>query len=237
MALPTFVNSVESNVWDESAGVRTAAITVQTGDRLIILGATEDNAVTVTITNAGGQTWTAITGSPSNVASHCKVYGWTATSVTTGSITIELTRGAGGVAAGFEVYAFRDSDGFDNVTVTSGSSDDPSFSLTTTQANSAIAYIRADWNASDTGAGGATPATYRTASAGAFSERSFYRNSARYTTANGYHADAGTAAAKTLGHTTTGTVTEAWVVAAVGVKGTAAAASLPILVMAPPIPA
>lgn len=238
MAAPTFVDSQEGATWDRNTTTtRSITITVTTGDRLVLAAATEDNtSVTLTLTNAGGQTWTAITGSPSNVASRCKQYGWTATSVTTGSITVEVTAAAGNFGKGLEVYAFSGSDGFGNVIFANGISDDPSFAtLTTLQPNSAVVLLRTDWNASDTPS--PTVTTYRTASAGSFTERSYLRNSAAYTVATGYHPDAGAAGAKTLGHTTTGTLSENWIYMGVEVFGSAAASTPPILVMAPPIPA
>lgn len=199
-------------------------VSVQTGDRLVLFGATEDRTRTLSITTDGGQTWTLAQDS-GNIASRCRNYAWTATANTTGSITVVTTCSTSAVAHGAELHVLRNSDGFETASaLAQAAGDDPSFTLTPTQANTTILLLRTDWAANDTSVGGASGMAYRTG-AGVFTETTYFRDGTRYTTANGYHADAGTAVSKTLGHTTTGTVTENWTYIAVGVKGNAGGAT------------
>ena len=143
-----------------------------------------------------------------------------ATYTATGSETLTTTAVRGVNARqnayfGGNAIRFSGSDGVGAIASTSGASGAPSFSITTTQANSAIVVIISDWNAGSgtqtfTSNGGAGSATALTDYPG---------DSTRYGAAIAYYADAGTVGAKTVGMSAPSD--QKWRGIAIEVKGTA----------------
>lgn len=192
---PTYIQEAET-AWNTDANtvsaVVTASFSVQTNDVLVAIGASSDNAVTLSV-SGGSLTWTQ--RQVVNVASNCWISVWTATATSSTSFAVTFTRtGATSVFYGGNVLTFRGSTGV-GASAKTNTTGAPSLGLTTTGANSAIVVANADWNAVD----GASR-TWRTG-AGTLSESSYFRDSAQYTLYAGYHADAGAAGSKTVGLT------------------------------------
>jgi hypothetical protein len=100
----------------------------------------------------------------------------------------------GGNRAGFIIMRFSDSDGFGASNLALVASGAPTINITTTQANSAVCVLIADWNA-NTGTG----RTWRT-TAGSFTEN-IYIAPGNYTVMGGVHPDVGVIGLKTVGIT------------------------------------
>jgi hypothetical protein len=177
------------NVW--TAGTpKTASVTVAAGDCLVVIGQAHTAAATVSTPTGGtGLTYTLqtsahATGSPAG-------FMWTTFPASGQTYTISVGC-ASGFAWGFIALRFT---GVASVG-TEASRNDGSIGtdtepFTPTTAHSAIAML-----VSDTSAGGA--ATYSTATAGAFTEKSTGTANSVWA---GYYADCGIVAAKTIGAT------------------------------------
>lgn len=211
MAAPTFVQEAEVTFGTSAVAATTGTFDVLSGDVLVAVGISEDSSYALTISNnSTALTWTE--QQQVNVASNTRVYIWT-TVMAAGRTGLTVTASQAGFGThGLNVLTFRGSDGVGASNKTTGSGG-PSLGLTTTQANSAIVIGNGDWNAID-----GTTRTWRTVGAPA-TEQTYFRDSAHYTTYVGYHADAGTAAAKTIG--LSAPVGQAYAIAAVEVKGSA----------------
>jgi hypothetical protein len=235
MAAPTFVSYTDTgfNTSAATASVATSSISVTSGDLLVAVGTASNDANSVTI--AGGSlTWTA--QQSSNTVSNAFAALWTATATSTTSFAVTFTRvGTGGVPVyGGGVYVFRAASigASAKSTNTTGA---PSLALLTTQANSAIVVINADWNAID----GATR-TWRTINsvtptAGNGLEKKYLRNATEYTVYTGYWDDVGGIATDTTGLSAPSG--QKFTLIAFEVKGTVTAAGKPwptILAFSPP---
>jgi hypothetical protein len=190
---PTYINTFGPTTISNQVA-QSAVVTANAGDLLILSATAGTDTWKANITAAGGQTWTqrADLGPGSGTASFVRV--WTATAASTGTFTVTLTPSdSAGHNWFMQVQVFRNGVYAGVASILAGGSA-PSLSITTTNANSAIAMVVSDFNAIS----GASRA-YRTG-AGAFSETQ-YVTSTFFTYYNGYHADAGTAAAKTVGLT------------------------------------
>ncbi len=219
MAAPTFVSENET-VWNSSTDPKTTgSISVQAGDILVaISGAEGADGTTTCVISGGSLTWTVRQEVDVNDYAHVQVATATAASTTSITVSADWEGFPGGREwRGLNVLVFRASDGIgasaqENGTDTGGT-DEPSLSITTTQANSAIVVANGDWNATD----GASR-TWRTG-AGTATEVTYFRDSSHYAAYGAYHADAGTAEAKTVGLSAPSG--QKYSIVAVEVKGTA----------------
>ena len=201
-----------------TASYTTPSFSVNSGDTLVAVGVTSDNSVTLTISSSTSVTWTQ--QQVVSVASYCYVSLWTAPVTSTGSMTVTVTRSSAQVVLyGVNVLTFSASDGVGASAKTNVSSGAPTLNLTTTQANSAIVVVNADWNSSD----GASR-TWRS-NAGSLTEQTYFRDSSQYTVYAGYHADAGSVSTYAVGLSAPGS--QKYSIAAVEIKGTTSAASPP----------
>lgn len=212
---PTFIDEHElafSTLNDTGGSGNSGAISVVAGDLLVIVGGSEDASRTLGTPTGGGLTYTL--RQSILVANYCAVYLWTAVATSTTSVTVSITvGGSGGIKAwGFNVLRFRNASvgASSKTNVASGA---PSLGLTTTRENSAVVFINSDWAAQD----GASR-TYRTTGVGTFTEQTYYRDPDRYATYNGFYANVGVAAAKTVGLTAPGS--QKYAIAALEVQGT-----------------
>ena len=224
MAAPSFIAEAET-AWNTDTSPKTTGnLTVETNDILVAVGITETwftpSSPTLTISDNQTPDLTWTNQETIAITDYCSVYIWTASSNFAGTLTVTFTKATGAVWFGGNVLQFRSSDGIGAAEKENAATGEADVAITTTQADSAIVVAIGDWNAVD----GATRA-YNTATAGAFTEQSYFRDSVHYTLYVGYHAGAGAIGAKTVGLTDpNGTK---YAIAAVEVKGTAAAASLP----------
>jgi hypothetical protein len=202
MAAPTLVG-VYRTAWN-SATPSNISVPVQTGDLLVRAYCAEGNYA-ATHTN-GGLTWTQQRVDATSGYCAVELSTTTATSTTTLTLGVSST-----LMCGIAVWVFRGSDGLGNSNIGKGGQ---TISLTTTQADSAIAMLMGDWNATS------GSRTYSTATAGTFTEADYYiGNGQHYAMYCGTYAGAGTAAAKTVG--TSAPTSSALSIIAMEVKGTA----------------
>lgn len=215
MASPTFVAEYETAAWN-TTGDKSVSVTVATGDALVVLATSEDNGSAFT-PSGGSLTYTS--QQSIFVASDCGTQAWTVDPVGSGqTFTLQITNGSGAKKWGFNVLRFSGASGFTSAKTNSTGA--PSLSITTTQDNSAIAIINGDWNAAD-----GTTRTWRTVNGSAATEQSYARDSAAFTAYVGYHADAGTAGAKTVGLSAPSG--QQFAIIAVEIKGSASTAVAP----------
>lgn len=184
MTAPTFIQEAET-AWTSTTGTRvTGTFTVAVSDILVAFWACEGPTKAVSISNSGTAfAWTS--RQEVNVASYTRVRVYTTIASAAQSMTVTFTTTGGSAEAhGGNVLTFRNATavGASSKTNTTGA---PTLNLTTTQADSAVVVISADWNAVD----GASR-TWR-ANAGTLTEQTYFRDSARYTVFGGYHATAG----------------------------------------------
>jgi hypothetical protein len=218
VAAPTFVREAEVATWDsETENRATATQSVATGDVVLDLAAAESGAISFnTPANTLGLTFSPLEAPSTNLnATEVAAFGAVAPGDdASGSVTIDHS--GSGTMHGHTALTFADSDGIGESTgstVTSGSGA-PGLGITTTQDNSAIAVLIADWNASDL-----SSPTWRQVNGSGPTQLTYFRNSSRYTVLVAYYADAGPAGAKTVGISapTTGRLSQV----AVEVLGTA----------------
>lgn len=187
---PTFVGEHEVSSWSTTTSTKsTSSFSVQAGDTLVAYGLTEDSSITESV-SGGSLTWTL--RQSDLTSSYAAAYVWTATATSTTSITVTFTRTAGSNRYGGNVLQFRGSSGIGASAIGHGIGG-PSLGLTTTQAHSAIVVASVDWAAID-----GSSRTWRTG-AGSLTEQTYAYISGQYTVYGGYHADAGSAGAKTVG--------------------------------------
>lgn len=227
MAAPTFVNEYETVFNSSTSPKTTGSITTQVGDVLVCVGVTEvDNKTLNTPTNTGtGETWTLRQSIV--VSNYCAVYAWTAVAATAQTMTVSVTQASGtSQHYGINVLHWRDSDGV-GVSAKTNTTGAPSLSTgTLTSANSGLVVVNGDWSAAD-----GTTRTPRTVNGSTGTERTYYRDSARYSAYIQTYADAGDTSAKTVGWSApTG---QQYGIIVVEVEGTASAAAYPYELLTP----
>lgn len=198
MAAPTFVNSYSPG-WSTNPATLNTSVTVANGDTLVVFGMTSDASTTLNTPYGGsGVNWTLQKSYATG--SYCALYVWTATGLSAQTFTLSIDANLNGHANykiwGFRALRFNGGAGIGASAITNSSTGTAEISLTTTGANSAIAWYDGDWNAVDP----AGAQTYDTG-AGAFTELDASLQGTNYVVYGGYHADAGAAGSKTLGVT------------------------------------
>lgn len=222
MAVPTFVSYTDTG-WATTvttASVATSSISVQSGDILVAVGATSDSAVTLAV-SGGSLTWTA--AQSINVSSYCSAYIWTATASSTTSFAVTFSRTGGSTSQkyGGGVYVFRAASiGNSSKTNTTGA---PSLALSSSQANSAIVQINADWNAADGASRTWRTINSTTPTSGSGYEKAYYRDASQYVVYSAYWPDVGSTGSKTTGLSAPSG--QQYAVIALEVKGAASAAT------------
>lgn len=222
MPPPTFLAEY-GDVWNNSTTPKTASVTCNTGERLVICGSTSDQGATIN-TPTGGTGLTYTLQQSIVVSQYCTAYVWTTVSATDQTYTLSLgTSGDNTLEWGWVAYRFSASDGIGASSKTNVSGAAPSLGLTTLFDNSAIVTVNADWNAVD-----GTSRTWRTINgitptAGNNLERTYFRDAAAYTAYSAYWNDAGTAGAKTTGISAPGG--QKYAIISVEVRGTASVAA------------
>lgn len=203
MAAPTFVAEYEAASWVTSTTPKTVSPTTSAGDVLVVGGITADSVTTLTTPTGNSNTY-ALTVSKL-VASNTQVYGWTTTDAT-GAAGWTLSVGRGGTANdwGFNAARFSGSGGI-GASNSANSTGNPTITLTTTVANSAVVVFLGDWNADDGAARVWATVNGFTPTAGNGQELTYARDAAQATFYAAYWPDVGAAGLKTLGVTISGT--------------------------------
>lgn len=150
MSETTLVDYQQSDWTTQTAGDEvTPTVTWLANDRIMVLGATEDNALALLDTpTATGLTFLPVAGTPTATASHGKLYAWQATAGSDGSSAITATRGdAGTKARGIAAFVFRGSDGLGNTAIATGLGATTTQSLIRGSNNSAVIQVWVDWDA------------------------------------------------------------------------------------------
>ncbi len=216
LAAPTYVNQY-ATAFNSITSPKTAmsAVAINSGDVLVAVAAHENERTSaLAITENGAATWVVAQGS--QVTDYCEVRAWSYAATSNENLTVTFTKDSG--MFGGNVIRFSGSDGVGASNIASGSSGNPSVSLTTTQANSAIVVIVADWNAVS-----GTQTFTNNFSGTPTALTDFTGNGVNYGVAIAYFPDAGAAGSKTVGMSApTG---QKWTIIAVEVKGTAGGAT------------
>jgi hypothetical protein len=136
----------------------TGTLTWNSGDRILVIGFTEDQTITLATPTATGLTFAPL-GTAMTTPSSCWAHAWTATAGSSGSSAVSAAAGTGTGTAdrGLHAFAFGNCTGFvrtDGAAVNSTQT----VSVTRTQANSFMVALLADWSASGTTGLGWTPA-------------------------------------------------------------------------------
>jgi hypothetical protein len=215
MPAPTFVAEYETAV-NVSTSPKTASVTTQVGDVLVVLATGENRLMTLGTPSGGtGLTWTAhpqVTNTPTS--DWCTARAWTAVATTAETFNLSVARTAGDTAQfwGFIVLQWRNSGGVGSVSTSAASGAAPSRTLSCS-ANSAVMCIIGDWNALD------TARTWRTINGSVGTEQMYVNVPGSYTAQANRWDDVGAAGTKTLGMTAP--ATQKYSLAAVEVLGTA----------------
>jgi hypothetical protein len=164
MAAPTISAYSNSTVNDRPPATTetTGSVSWNNGDLVVVLGVSEDNAKTFATPTTGGTglTFSALSGTPSNVASSCKIYGWSATASATSSGTISSVV-TGATSYALFVWVLSGHGGIGNVAVSSATdtTDPYTVSLTRSGSNSAVLMAAGDWNATSAASTTPSPST------------------------------------------------------------------------------
>lgn len=217
MPAPTFVASY-ATVYNTSTAPKTVSVTTQAGDLLVIVSAVENGSTTFNTPSGNGIAFTSrqIVDLDTN---WCDIGIWTGTDATGGTnwtLTVDTT--AGGFQFGATCFVFRNHGGYGASSKTNVSGAAPSLGLTTTQDNSAIVVISADWVPVDGASRTWLTVNSLTPTNGNGMERTYHSN-ANYTAYAAYYSDAGTTGSKTVGLSAPGG--QKYSIAAIEVKGTA----------------
>lgn len=215
---PTFIQEAEVTTWLDATSPKTSTFNALTNDVLVAYSMTENNSSTVAISNNG----TPLTWAQQQVILATN-FGWLSIWTTilpadrTGLIVSFTETGTG--FYGGNVLTVRGSSGV-GVSVQAHTTGTASVSITPSQANSLIVVPIVDWAAVD----GASRAWLT--NAGAFSELTYARDAggSHYAVYGGYHANAGTAVAKTVGLSAPSGQT--YSIAAIEIKGIASGGTL-----------
>jgi len=156
MAEPTFVEYDQSTFNDDPATDElSSSATWQTGDIVLVFGGCANNGAanqlgTPTVSGGSGTGLTfSLLSSINNAAANddTQLFLWSATAAGNGSGQIaSVTTGTGIGACGLSVVIYRGTDGL-GTPVTLDGSTAKTINVTTTQANSHVALMMADWNA------------------------------------------------------------------------------------------
>lgn len=219
MAAPTLLDYAESTYSDTGSSETTDDLNWNaSGDIIVVLGITEDNARTISTPTGTGLTLAALSGLPTNTSNSCKGYGWSATASGDGNTTLTATTSVG-FACGISAWAFSGSDGLGSPVV--GVTASLTVSVAVAQ-DSSVVMIFGDWNATSDVTVDTDPA------GGTIREATFVSGRASFYVAEWHNQSAGTRNYGLTNWTGTGTITKV----AVEVQGTASAGvALPSLVV------
>lgn len=158
MPAPTLTSQVSSTWTDTLNGAETTgSLSWNSGDRILVMGVTEDAASTLALPTATGLTFAAL-GSALAAGSNCWVHCWEATAGSTSSSVVTANNGeANSAMRGIWVSAWGSCTGFLRTNGTQGVTTQ-TVSVTRTGANSGIGFIGGDWSAGGVAGIGWTPA-------------------------------------------------------------------------------
>jgi hypothetical protein len=224
VAAPTFVTEYES-AWNTGTTPKTISITTDIGDVVVAVSGVETTSTAINAPTGGTGAWVPQENVTAASSARARADSRVATAAET--FTFSQSTDSGSNWWGFNALRFSGSDGIGAAESTQNGTGSaaPSLSITTTQANSAIVVVVADWNASDGASRTWRTVNSITPTAGNTFERSYFRDGNHYAIYVAYYPDAGAIGAKTVGLTAPSD--QRYCIAAVEVKGTASAAQPP----------
>jgi hypothetical protein len=204
MAAPTFVASYAS-VYNTNTSPRTVTVTTQAGDVVVVYGSMEANTHGVLNTPTGNSVSFSLQASFDTSTTFSPVYMWAGTDNTGGTNwTLSVSRSvAGSEKWGITCLVFRNA-ALGTAVATTRSDGPYTTTITTTQANSAIVSLLADWDANADSGNTRVWATVNgnTPSSGNGQEINYEYSSGAYTVFGAYYTDAGSIGTKTVGLST-----------------------------------
>lgn len=220
MAAPTYVQEAET-AWNSGSTPRGSGnFTTSTGD--VVIAASVKEGTTDDLSQTGTNVTLSVQQTV-DVASYCEVEvsaGVVASGGTTSVSFVNSVDGANHFGGNALTFTASDGIGASAKTNTTGA---PSLSITTTQNNSAVVVIVGDWNSADGASRTWRTVNSITPTAGNGYERTYYRDSARYTVYLAYYPDVGSAGSKTVGLSAPSG--QQYAIIALEVKGTASGGS------------
>lgn len=215
MPAPIFVASY-STTYITNASPQTVSVTTQPGDILVVYGGSENE--TNTISTPSGNSISFTLRQSSINSGYGNAYLWTGTDLSGGTNwTLSCTQTGGSGHWGFTCVVFRGVSGIGASDKAHSASGNPSLSLTTTQANSALVLFDADWNAQD-----GTTRTWNTINgvtpdAGNGYELTYVYENSIWSAFGAYYPDCGIIGTKTLGMSAP--ANQKWSVVGIEIKG------------------
>lgn len=202
MPAPTFVSDTET-AWDSATVPKSVSMTTAVGDTVVFLGGIEDwgniDTARTSMSPSGTLTWTEY--EDKGGSSRGRVGAWGAPGVAASNWLLTGTHlNSTTFWWGFNALRFSDASGIGEAVSAEQAGVNATISITTQQANSAIAVITVDWSAinyPNDGTNGTR--NWNSASAGNGTELSYFCHGSHYTVFVGYYPDAGAAGAKTVG--------------------------------------
>lgn len=196
MATPIFVSYV-ATVFNTSTSPKTAAVSVQTNDVIVVGGAAESGDLTIGTPSDTVNTYTSRQTVDSGASSESVVAMWTAVAASSTSLTVSVSSsGAAGKNYGFGVWVWRQASVGTSASngPNGGTAGAPSQAITTGAASSGLSVISDDWNAVD-----GTSRTWRSVNGVAATEDTYARDAATHAVYAGHHLNAGVAGSATVG--------------------------------------
>lgn len=215
MTTPPPLVAVYPSAFNTTTSPKTVTVTTNPGDVLVVFGCAEGSGSGFGTPSGNGLTFTALqdVGTSGNFG---EVTAWKATDATGGTNwTLSVSYTIGAADWGIIVFRYSGSAGVGNSAGSTGSGG-PSLALTTSGANSAIAYLNTDWNA-----GSVASRTWRTINSitptsGNGLEKVATQVASHYSVYSAHWNDAGAAGSKTTGLSAP---TQAWAAVAVEILG------------------
>ena len=237
MATPPTLISDGQSVFNTTTTPKTVSITVQTGDRVVVMSIAEstgsgsgaDGGPINTAPTGGGETYNQVaTLGTSPTGGHPRAIAWTMTTTGAATFNVSCVKPMNDTAAwwGMTVWVYRNSDGFGTVGAPTVSSTSNLVTLTTAGANSALAIASSDFAAID----GASR-TRRTINGSTGTEDSYFRDAAHWSAYTQHYDDTGSVGSVTGGYSAPSSQVSA--IIAVEVRGTTAAASTTQILLMP----
>lgn len=187
---PTFVAEYELD-WSSSASPKTtSAFDAVAGDILLVCLVKEGVSGTPGTPTGGTLTYALLESVA--VANRCELWVWAATVDANKNMTVAVTD-TGGELFAANILHWRNTSGTGAAESSNAADGNAQISITTTVANSVVVVFAADFEAGD----GASRTWL--ANAGAFTEKTYFRDADHYVVYGGYHANAGGATAYTVG--------------------------------------
>lgn len=215
---PTFVSYTQTTRNVSTTPRASGSISVAVGDRVAVIAIAEGASVTFGTPTSSGITFSAV--QDHNLTNYTEVGLWTGTVASGSSIDVSIANSGSAILWGFEVWVFRNSDGFGNSAKNNNTTGGPSVSLTLSAANSAAICGGGDWNGTATTGKTWLTVNSVTPTSGNGLEKLASAVGGNYTIYSAYWDDCGATGAQSFGMSAP---SQKWAYVALEIKGTASA--------------